>query len=63
MRETTNELIDKVWSGELTWKQVALAALMYMSEEQVQAMVERANWQGLLDEETETVMIKTGVQQ
>ena len=63
MRETTNELIDKVWSGELTWKQVALAALMYMSEEQVQAMVERANWQALLDEETETVMIKTGVQQ
>ncbi len=63
MRETTNELIDKVWSGELTWKQVALAALMYMSEEQVQAMAERANWQGLLDEETETVMIKTGVQQ
>jgi len=39
MRETTNTLIDKVYNGDLTWKQVALSCLMFMEEEEVKEMV------------------------
>lgn len=40
-REVTNTLIDQVNDGELTWEQIARAALLYMSEQEVADMVDR----------------------
>ena len=56
MREVTNSLIDQVYNGEMTWEQIARAALIYMSEKQVEDMIDRVPL-GLYDARH---VIKTG---
>ena len=40
VRDYTNELIERADQGILTWKQIAQAALQYMSEDDVKNMAE-----------------------
>lgn len=48
VRRTTNELIEMAEGGILSWQSIAIAALMYMSESEVEDM---ANMNSFLPEE------------
>jgi hypothetical protein len=50
-REATNELIEMVHAGAISWETIARECLQYMSEDEVRDMAESNDWIGSDDEE------------
>ena len=57
VRQSTNYLIELAENGVITWEAIALAALRYMSEDDIADMAHDYGWEEEEEEEEEAASI------